>query len=260
MKDEYERIKDSWNEKADDWHIQVGDEGDRNRRQNSDPFLWEFLGNNIENKQILDAGCGTGYLCRKLTQKNAIVTGVDISDKMIEIAKNLANRSSLPGTYLVDSISNLSELQTNYFDIIISNYVLQDTPEIEPVLQSFHRVLKASGRVIIVITHPCFPQSDFTKLREDGTVHYKWEHSYLDNRRIVDEPWGHFKSKFIFYHRSLSHYWKMFKKCGFIVMGFDEPAPKDLSAVDNDEKKFLENRMRLNSVIFELKKWDYRRT
>lgn len=255
MNDEYEDLRNSWNEKADDWQIQVGDEGDRNRRQNSDPFLWDFLGKNLENKCVLDAGCGTGYLSRKIAQQRALVTGVDISDNMITIAKELAQKNTLPGTYIADSISSLQELETSFFDIIVSNYVLQDTPEIDKVLQAFHRVLKDDGRVIIVITHPCFPQSDFTNVREDNSVHFKWTQSYLDVRKIIEKPWGHFKSDFIFYHRPLSYYWKTFRDCGFIVTKFDEPSPKDLSYVNNDERKYFENRMRLNSVIFELIKW-----
>ncbi|OLS22698.1 MAG: hypothetical protein HeimC3_29720 [Candidatus Heimdallarchaeota archaeon LC_3] len=57
-------MKESWDEKAEDWHIQVGDDGDRNRLYNSDPFLWEFLGDDIKGLNILDTGCGTGYLGR----------------------------------------------------------------------------------------------------------------------------------------------------------------------------------------------------
>lgn len=257
MDKEYKDLKESWDEKAEDWNIQVGNEGDNNRRQNSDPFLWDLLGQDLANKRILDAGCGTGYLSRKMVQKRAIVTGIDISENMIQIAKELSEKASLSGNYIAQSISDLSELKENSFDIIVSNYVLQDTPDIEKVLQSFHRVLQNDGRIIIVITHPCFPQSDFTNVRKDNTILYKWDHSYLDVRKKLEKPWGHFTSDFIFYHRPLSYYWKTFRKSGFIVTYFDEPAPKDLSYVNNDEKKYFENRMRPNSVIFELKKWPF---
>jgi hypothetical protein len=37
-----------WDENAEGWNLQVGDEGDRNRRFNSDPVLWKFLGEVIE--------------------------------------------------------------------------------------------------------------------------------------------------------------------------------------------------------------------
>ena len=39
---EVEESLDFWNRVADDWQIQVGHDGDRNRILNSDPVLWKF--------------------------------------------------------------------------------------------------------------------------------------------------------------------------------------------------------------------------
>jgi hypothetical protein len=41
---EREHTRELWNRVADDWRIQVGDEGDGNRLLNSDPMLWAFAG------------------------------------------------------------------------------------------------------------------------------------------------------------------------------------------------------------------------
>src|SRR5262245_54986527 len=83
-----EEARECWDRLADDWHIQVGDEGDSNRRMNSDPVLWAFAGD-VGGLTVLDAGCGTGYLSRKLRDRGAHVTGVDFSPRMIEIARTL---------------------------------------------------------------------------------------------------------------------------------------------------------------------------
>ena len=254
MDKEYKDIKESWDIKAEDWNIQVGEEGDRNRIENSDPFLWEFLGEDVKGKYILDAGCGTGYLCRKLSRKKAIVTGVDISDKMIEIAKIKSKEQNLDGYYLVDSVSELKKLSSNYYDIVVSNYVLQDTPDLDSVMKSLYNVSKDSCRLILVITHPCFPQSEFTELRDDNTVHYKWDFPYFEVKKEVFGPWAHFKSDFIAYQRPLSNYWRTFSDNGFIVTKFDEPVVKDPKKYGLDERTFLARKMRPNSVIFELKK------
>ncbi|MBE9012699.1 methyltransferase type 11, partial [Pseudanabaenaceae cyanobacterium LEGE 13415] len=63
-----QEIYESWNQKAQDWDIQVGDLGDRNRILNSDPVLWQFVGD-VDRRIVLDAGCGTGYLSRQLCRK-----------------------------------------------------------------------------------------------------------------------------------------------------------------------------------------------
>jgi 2-polyprenyl-3-methyl-5-hydroxy-6-metoxy-1,4-benzoquinol methylase len=62
---EFEETRALWNRVADDWRIQVGDDGDGNRILNSDPVLWKFAGD-ISGRTVLDAGCGTGYLSKKL--------------------------------------------------------------------------------------------------------------------------------------------------------------------------------------------------
>ncbi|NOQ22670.1 MAG: hypothetical protein GQ565_08480 [Candidatus Aegiribacteria sp.] len=52
-----EETKSFWNRVAQDWDIQVGDEGDANRILNSDPVLWDFAGN-VAGLSVLDAGWG----------------------------------------------------------------------------------------------------------------------------------------------------------------------------------------------------------
>ena len=52
-----QETREMWNQVADDWQIQVGEDGDRNRILNSDPVLWAFAGE-VKGRHVLDAGCG----------------------------------------------------------------------------------------------------------------------------------------------------------------------------------------------------------
>ena len=95
----FEETRNLWNRVADGWQIQVGDDGDRNRILNSDPVLWQFAGN-VGGLVVLDAGCGTGYLSKKLHDQGARVIGVDFSERMIEIARTKHAGLEFPGRFL----------------------------------------------------------------------------------------------------------------------------------------------------------------
>jgi hypothetical protein len=60
MVNELEKIEKQWNEQAEDWNRWIGDDGDANRRESSDIYLWKYIAN-VDEKVILDAGCGNGY-------------------------------------------------------------------------------------------------------------------------------------------------------------------------------------------------------
>lgn len=210
-------VKDFWNRVAPDWERQVGEEGDRNRRLNSDPVLWDFLGE-VRGREVLDAGCGTGYLSRKLHAAGARVVGVDLSERMIGIARAHAPDLDLR----VDSVSTLATLEDGRFDLVVSNYVLMDVPLLQETLDAFHRVLRPRGAAVVVFSHPCFPQASRTEYAEGGSS-YRWEQPYFEPHRVVDPPWAHFTSEFIWFHRPLSDYWKAFTGAGFRVSRFEEP-------------------------------------
>ena len=245
--------RDLWDRKANEWHVQVQDSGDRNRRFNSDPVLWRFLGS-IEGCKVLDAGCGTGYLARQLAAKGAHVVGIDFSTKMIELARTLTVERGLEVDYRIDSCATMATIADASIDKLISNYVLQDFPELAEAAHSFHRVLRNDGIASLVFTHPCFPQSDETDLQPDGSVTYRWQMAYFEEHEVEEEPWSHFTSPFVSYHRPLSAYWRAFKDAGFDVIDFDEPVVAEPPPPDYDRISLRRSRMRPNSVAFLLRK------
>ncbi|MEO8098591.1 MAG: methyltransferase domain-containing protein [Acidobacteriota bacterium] len=248
-RDEIRETREFWDSVAEDWRIQVGDDGDSNRRLNSDPVLWAFAGD-VRGRKVLDAGSGTGYLSRQMLQRGAMVRGVDFSARMIAIAQ--AHYPEID--FRVDSCSELGTVADGEVDLIVSNYVLMDTPDLEGTARAFYRVLRAGGEAVLVFSHPCFPQGMAASGKGDA-VKYGWRHSYFERRKMVDAPWGHFKSHFIWFHRPLSEYFKAFRGAGFAVEDFEEPRiSEERYHLAENEKRLRNNRIRPYSVVFRLKK------
>ena len=88
----------------------------REGREKMQAAIMEKLPKDLRGARILDAGCGTGVLSRMLDEKGAEVVGVDISEKLIEVAKN---RSSL-NKNIEYFAGDMKEQSFGNFDYIIA--------------------------------------------------------------------------------------------------------------------------------------------
>jgi ubiquinone/menaquinone biosynthesis C-methylase UbiE len=239
-----------WDRLAADWEIQVGDDGDSNRRLNSDPVLWQMAGD-VKGLIVLDAGCGTGYLAKRLHEKGAKVVGVDVSPKMVEIA--IKKHRNID--FRVGACSDLKDFGTGFFDLVVSNYVLMDVPDMDETVQAFHRVLKPGGVAVLIFSHPCFPQGKADEDGETGDLLYRWDHNYFEESRQVGPPWAHFKSEFVWHHRPLAAYWKSFQSAGFEIADLQEPrlTPERYHLALN-ERQLDNGTSRPYSIAFKLRK------
>ncbi len=128
--------------------------GDISRRTLLNPTIFSLM-DDVNEKNVLDAGCGEGYLSRILAQKGASVTAVDYSEKMLELAKNRTEEDTNI-IYNYGNCENLDFLAGNQYDMIVSNMVLQDLEDYQAAFQEMYRLLKPSGSFIFSILHPCF--------------------------------------------------------------------------------------------------------
>ena len=142
MTNELEELEKNWNEHAEEWNRWIGDYGDTNRTQSSDICLWKYVGD-VENQVILDAGCGNGYLTIKFVLETRVkhIIGIDLSSVSVRIAKeNIARRIQEEKdreriTIQHDSVTELKSVEDNFIDLIIANYVLMDTPDLDSVIK-----------------------------------------------------------------------------------------------------------------------------
>ena len=94
----------------------------------------------LKNLNILDIGCGGGLISEPMSRLGANVTGIDASDKNIQVAKLHAKKNNLNINYLNTRPENL-KLQ-NEFDIILNLEVVEHVENLDLYLSSCFGLLK----------------------------------------------------------------------------------------------------------------------
>lgn len=214
--------KKRWEEIADVWDEGIGEEGDIRHKMVVNPSVFEFLGD-LSGKLVLDAGCGNGYLSRRMAKTASKVVAVDFTERLIEKAtirgKNYSNIE-----YRIENIENLS-FTDRFFDVALCNMVLMDLENIDKAIKELARVIKVNGNIIISTQHPCFenahkdyPLRDINK-KEIGRV----VTDYFTEGLVVDTYEG-----FPHYHWTLSHYLNVFSINNLHLIEAREPNNKVL--------------------------------
>ena len=103
----------------------------------------------LEDKKILDVGCGGGILAESFAQKGAYVTGIDASEINIKIAKNHALNENITIDYKATIIENLALKEQEKYDAITCLEVLEHVPQPQSIIKSLKKVLKPSGLIFL---------------------------------------------------------------------------------------------------------------
>lgn len=116
--------------------------------------LYPFILNEIiriDGLKVLDLGCGTGALIAQVISEDShrLVTGIDISEKMIEVARQkLGNKATL-----VVGDSEILPFDDQTFDVVYCNDSFHHYPNPQKVIAEVARVLKDGGGFIIGDTY-----------------------------------------------------------------------------------------------------------
>ena len=206
----------------------------------------------IRGLEVLDLACGEGYFSRLMAAAGANVTGVDISEKMIEAARSIEEASPLGIEYHVMDASAL-ELESGRFDLVHCSMAFMDIIEYEKAIGEASRILKEGCRFIFSIVHPCFfsartlngePMCQTERGdQKEGRRRFLYMKIYDYNKRhIVSTNWmkdgkPYLPSPLANFHRTLSDYVNALGRHGFYITRMDEPLPNDEGIrVFKDEK------------------------
>jgi ubiquinone/menaquinone biosynthesis methyltransferase len=93
--------------------------------------------------RVLDLACGTGDITFELAARGARATGLDITPRMLDLAKDKRRESSNP-TFVAGDMMALP-FATARFDVVTTGYGIRNVPILRPAIAEIHRVLKPGG-------------------------------------------------------------------------------------------------------------------
>ena len=236
-----QRLRRQWTEVAEDWIEQ--DQAVRTGMLDS--WMLKALGD-VTGRRVLDIGCGEGRFCRLLAGLGAEVTGIDLTEALIDRARSLAAGRE---AYLVGDAEDLADLDSESFDLAVSYIVMVDLFDYQSAVDAAYRVLAPDGRFVVCNIHPMrlsqlggwvrqgnrrlfYPIDDYT---EEGPREFFWLGTHFVNM-----------------HRTLSSYISTFLAARFVLEALAEPTP---SAEQLAANPWLDDEFRVpNFIIYQLRK------
>jgi len=114
---------------------------------NQTTFSWAFItesqahyGFNINNKSVLDIGCGDGKLLSRLSEEGpATILGIDVSESQLQIAKQRVER----GTFICASFNN--DFTCDAADVVVSTFALHFAQSVEQVFKRVYACVRPGG-------------------------------------------------------------------------------------------------------------------
>ena len=187
------------------------------------PALFSLLPD-LRDKSVLDLGCGFGEHCVEFVNKGAArVVGIDISEKMLEVAARENSRPEI--TYLHLPIEDIEKIEGK-FDVVISSLAFHYIEDFGGVVKKIHEKLNAGGEFIFSQENPLTTTYSgeiprWTKDANDNKLYINLANYGREGER--ESTW--FIDGIKKYHRMFSTIINTLTENGFNVKKLIEPIP-----------------------------------
>ena len=153
-------VREYWNKKPYEFEVAESPPGTidffreiKSYRYNKIGYLKNVIDfNRYNGKKVLEVGCGFGTDLVCFARGGAIVTGVDISDFAVEMARKNLEIRDIKGEVLQMNGEELN-FKENSFDAVYALTPLSYTPDPKKMVEEMHRVLKPGGEACLVVYH-----------------------------------------------------------------------------------------------------------
>ena len=101
----------------------------------------------LAGKKVLDVGCGGGILSEAMSQRGAQVSGLDMGEAPLNVAKLHALESGLDIEYMRLPVEELAEQQPASFDVVTCLEMLEHVPDPSSIVRACYKLCKPGGQV-----------------------------------------------------------------------------------------------------------------
>lgn len=102
---------------------------------------------NLNGKTVLDVGCGGGILAESMAARGATVTGIDLADKPLNVARLHLMESGQSVDYRLISAEDLATQQPHSFDLVTCMEMLEHVPDPAATVRACATLVKPGGWV-----------------------------------------------------------------------------------------------------------------
>ena len=182
----------------------------------------------LSGRRVVDLGCGYGWFCRSALKAGASeVTGIDLSEKMLERARALTPDGGI--RYCVGDLEAL-ELPARAFDLVYSQLALHYVPDLAPLLATIFQALPPGGEFVFTTEHPVYTCALRQGWVTDDEGQRSWAVNNYQNEGKRVSNW--LADGVIKYHRTLGTLLNALIHAGFTVRQVNEwgPTSKQIEA------------------------------
>lgn len=221
-----------WNPVADWYAGWVGRNGSIHHRRLAIPAVMELLQPRT-GEDVLDVGCGPGVLAPHIARARARYTGIDASRKLIAFSQR---HHGAHGRFMIGDVTSPGvqrQLGEQAFDAAVFMLSIQDIDPLEQAVAHVAQALRRQGRVVMLMTHPCFrvPRQSGWGWDIQRRLQYRRVDRYLSELAVPMKRFGtNGRGATRSFHRPLQQYVRVLARCGFTIDALRE-IPSDLPMI-----------------------------
>jgi 2-polyprenyl-6-hydroxyphenyl methylase/3-demethylubiquinone-9 3-methyltransferase len=103
----------------------------------------------LAGRNVLDVGCGGGLLAEAMARKGAQVTGVDLAEDLLQVARLHALEAGVELRYLLESAERHVEQHAGTYDVVTCMEMLEHVPDPVAVIAALGRLVRPGGNVFV---------------------------------------------------------------------------------------------------------------